>query len=134
MAEATQKLTEQQRYQVKLALDRTMLAWIRTALSLSTFGFAVVAFFRTMRFVFHEPQAARLHLAAARFGEALLVLGIGAMVVSATSYKRALRLLRRGDTPTLHAWSWSIVVGLLVALLAIAGMWLIVTNGPVQPH
>jgi putative membrane protein len=131
MADAPPKLTEQQRYLVKLALDRTMLAWIRTALALASFGFALVAFFRTLRYLAHNPETIRLHLAAVRSGEVLLALAIIAMVLSALSYERALRRLRRGETPALRPWSLSLAVGIVIAMMALVGLWLILTNGPV---
>jgi putative membrane protein len=36
-------------YRTGLALDRTTLAWIRTTLTMASFGFGMVAFFRTLR-------------------------------------------------------------------------------------
>src|SRR5947209_613328 len=129
MPDAAPKLTEQQRYMVKLALDRTMLAWIRSALAMASFGFALVAFFRTLRYLADNPQTIRLHLAAVRSGEALLALAIVAMLLSARSYHRALRLLRRGETPTLRPWTLSIAVGLIIAMMALVGLWLLVAKG-----
>ena len=55
-------------FQVSLALDRTTLAWIRTALTFATFGFAMVAFFRGMVQATHSEQAVRLHQAAIHMG------------------------------------------------------------------
>jgi putative membrane protein len=131
MAEAPTSLTGQQRYQLKLALDRTMLAWIRTALAMASFGFALVAFFRALRYLVDSPQTVQLHVAAIRFGEVLLALAIVAMVLSAAAYQRALRLLRKGGIPTLRPWSLSVAVGLVIATMALVGMWLILTSGPV---
>jgi uncharacterized membrane protein YidH (DUF202 family) len=36
-------------FRTQLALDRTTLAWIRTALTMASFGFGMVAFFRSLR-------------------------------------------------------------------------------------
>jgi len=38
------------------ALDRTMLAWIRTTLTMNSFGLGMIAFFRSLR---HERGDAR---------------------------------------------------------------------------
>jgi putative membrane protein len=35
-------------YRTQFALDRTTLAWVRTALTMGSFGFGMVAFFRSM--------------------------------------------------------------------------------------
>jgi putative membrane protein len=37
------------KFQTGLALERTMLAWVRTALSMVSLGFGIVAFFRSLR-------------------------------------------------------------------------------------
>jgi uncharacterized membrane protein YidH (DUF202 family) len=39
--------TSMAKLRTQLSLDRTTLAWIRTALTMATFGFGLVAFFRT---------------------------------------------------------------------------------------
>jgi putative membrane protein len=128
------KLTGQQQYQVKLALDRTMLAWIRTTLAMASFGFALVAFFRALRYLVKDPHAARLHVGAIRYGEALLVLGVTSMALAAASYIRGLRMLRRGDTPALRPWSLSIILGVALALLALTGIWILFsTEFPQHP-
>jgi putative membrane protein len=36
-------------FRTQLALDRTTLAWVRTALTMASFGFGMVAFFRSLR-------------------------------------------------------------------------------------
>ena len=36
-------------YRTQLALDRTTLAWVRTTLAMASFGFGMVAFFRTIQ-------------------------------------------------------------------------------------
>ena len=42
-------------YRTQLALDRTTLAWIRTALTFATFGFGMIGFFRALRQVNDNP-------------------------------------------------------------------------------
>jgi inner membrane protein YidH len=121
-------LTGQQQYQVKLALDRTMLAWIRTTLAMASFGFALVAFFRALRYLVKDPQAARLHVGAIRYGEALLILGTTAMVLAAVSYARGLNMVRRGEMPAMRPWSLSIILGVVLALLALTGIWILFTS------
>src|SRR5215831_14872511 len=84
--------------QQKLALDRTMLAWIRTSLSMASFGFGLVAFFRAWMVLYPEnPRVGRLYGGAVRFGTALLVLGVVALVASSLSHVRTLGKLRRGE-------------------------------------
>jgi hypothetical protein len=44
-------------FRTKLALDRTALAWIKTALAMASFGFGMVAFFRTLLLEAKTPEA-----------------------------------------------------------------------------
>jgi putative membrane protein len=107
-------------FRTHLALERTTLAWIRTTLTMASFGFGMVAFFRSLRQANASPETIRLHEAAIRFGVALIVLGIGAMVLAGLSHFATLRRLRRGEAPAMSRWPLSITVGML---LAVAGLW-----------
>jgi putative membrane protein len=110
------------------ALDRTTLAWVRTTLTMGTFGFGMIAFFRALREEAQTPAAARLHYAAIRFGELLVLLGVVATVLAGISHWNTLRRLERGEMPRAARWPLSIVVALFVALLGMAGLWSLVTG------
>lgn len=110
-------------YRTHLALDRTTLAWIRTALTMASFGFGMVAFFRSLREHSAGEEAVRLHQGAIRFGIALVVLGLVSTVLAGLSHGLALRRLRRGELPTLRQWPLSITVAMLLAVLCLAGLW-----------
>jgi uncharacterized membrane protein YidH (DUF202 family) len=112
-------------YRLKLALDRTMLAWLRTSIALAGFGFALVAFFRAVRTSTPTLQAARFHLGAIRFGTALLALGIFATIGSALGYLRTLRKLKRGEALTVRQWPLSVTLGFLVAAIGLVGFWFV---------
>jgi uncharacterized membrane protein YidH (DUF202 family) len=107
----------------QLALDRTALGWIRTTLTMGSFGFGMVAFFRSLRQSAPSPQTARLHEGAIYFGTALIVLGILAAVLAALSQHSSLRQLRRGQTPTVSLWPLSLTVSWLISVLLLAGLW-----------
>ena len=108
------------RVRTQLALDRTLLAWIRTTLSLV--GFGMVAFFRALLRVHPGEQTERLHLTAIGFGIALLVLGLVAMALAGLSHRTDLRRLRRGEPPALRQWWLSLAVVLCLALFAVSGL------------
>jgi putative membrane protein len=110
-------------FRTQLALDRTTLAWIRTALTMATFGFGMVAFFRTLRQENPGEETIRLHYGAIDFGIALIVLGLVATVLAGVSHWFTLRRLRRGEHPVLRQWPLSITVALLLAVLCLAGLW-----------
>jgi putative membrane protein len=110
-------------YRTQLALDRTTLAWIRTTLTMASFGFGMVAFFRTIEERSPTEATIRLHQGAIRMGTALILLGIGSMVLAGVSHWFTLRRLRRGHGPTLRQWPLSLTVAMLSAVLGLAGLW-----------
>ena len=111
-----------------LALDRTALAWVRTTLTMASFGFGMVAFFRSVRQAAPTPEAARVHQGAILFGTALIVLGALSTILAALSQWRSLRQLRRGETPRVSQWPLSITVSMLVAVLFMMGLWILVAR------
>jgi putative membrane protein len=71
------------------ALDRTTLAWIRTALTMNSFGFAMIAFFRSLRFQKETPETVRMQQSAIHFGEGLIVIGTITAILVAISHLRS---------------------------------------------
>jgi putative membrane protein len=76
----------------RFAVERTLMAYMRTAVSLIGFGFAIVQFFDGIR---QMPGAApaRLPDAAWYLGLALIFCGIMAMVISIREFHWTLRYL-----------------------------------------
>jgi len=70
------------KFRTQLALDRTTLDWIRTAVTLAAFGFGTAAFFRAIREESPTPEAIHLHRAAILFGVSLVVVGIISTVLA----------------------------------------------------
>jgi putative membrane protein len=110
-------------YRTQLAMDRTTLAWVRTALSMASFGFAMIAFFRSIVEQSPSPETIRLHQGAVHMGTGLLILGIVGAVVAGLSHWFALRRLRRGESPDLTQWSLSVIVAMLTAVIGSVGLW-----------
>jgi inner membrane protein YidH len=110
-------------FRTELALDRTTLAWIRTTLTMASFGFGMVAFFRTLRERSPSAETLRLHQGAIGFGVALIVLGLVATVLAGLSHWLTLRRLRRGQTPVLTPWPLSITVAMLFVVIGLVGLW-----------
>jgi putative membrane protein len=110
-------------FNTKLALDRTTLAWIRTTLTMASFGFGMVTFFRSLQQGAPSAETARLHQGAIHFGVALIVIGITAMLCASLSHWFTLRRLRRGETPVLSQWPLSITVALLFTIIGLVGLW-----------
>jgi putative membrane protein len=106
----------------KLALDRTTLAWVRTALTMASFGFGMVAFFRSRLIESPGAESAWLHHRAVGAGAALLVTGIVAMLLASVYHWSALRKIRREESPEIWLWPLSIILAVLCAGLGIAGL------------
>src|SRR5271168_1733579 len=75
-------------FRTTLALDRTTLAWIRTTLTMGSFGFGMIGFFRTLQEHSQTEAAMRLHHAAVRFGELLVLAGLVATVLAGVTHWR----------------------------------------------
>ena len=115
-------------YRTQLALDRTTLAWVRTALSMASFGFGMVAFFRSIQQQAPSPETIRLHGGAIRMGTALLILGIVGAVLAGLSHWFTLRRIRRGESPGLTRWPLSVTVAMLTAVIGLVGFWDLLTS------
>jgi len=112
-------------YRTQLALDRTTLAWVRTTLTMASFGFGMVAFFRSLQEQSPSAESIRMHQGAIRMGTALVLLGIVGAVLAGLSHWFTLRRLRRGESPGLSQWPLSITVAMLTAIIGLIGLWAI---------
>jgi putative membrane protein len=115
--------TSMANFRTQLALDRTTLAWVRTALAMTSFGFGMVAFFRSLRHEKPDAETIRLHLHATQMGTTLLVMGIIATLLAGGSHWLSLRRLRQGKPPALRRWPLSITLALLFAIVGLIGLW-----------
>jgi putative membrane protein len=80
----------------RASVERTMMSWIRTAVSLIGFGFTIVQFFQRMQELPGVNPA--LHPAAPRYlGLALIACGVGALVISVWQYHWTIRYLWSGS-------------------------------------
>ena len=105
-----------------LALERTFLAWIRTALSLMGFGFVVARFglfLREMQLVqpTAPPRSPGLSL---WFGSALVVLGTVVSLTSAWQHVRLVRDLARGGAVLRRPSRPAVAVALVLAIVGVA--------------
>ena len=80
----------------RASIERTMMSWIRTAVSLIGFGFTIVQFFQRLQDLPGVNPA--IHPAAPRYlGLALIGCGIGALVISVWQYHWTIGYLWSGS-------------------------------------
>ena len=110
-------------YRTKLALDRTTLAWVRTSLAMASFGFGMVAFFRSLEEQAPGSRSLRLHQDAIKMGAALIFLGVLATGFAGKAHWSALEQIRRGESPVLSKGPLVLTIVMLSGLLGLAGLW-----------
>jgi putative membrane protein len=74
----------------RMSLDRTMMAWMRTATALIGFGFTIVLFFERFGDMTGVAPAAR-PFASRYVGLVLIAAGVSALVLSAFQYRKTVR-------------------------------------------
>lgn len=80
----------------RLAVERTILAWIRTAVSLIAFGFTIVQFFERVQDMPGAGPATFPH-APRYLGLALILAGIGSLLVAMWEYRWTIKYLWSAD-------------------------------------
>ena len=75
----------------RMAVERTLMSWVRTAVSLIGFGFTIVQFFEHLH---SEVVAPALRPQAPRYlGLALIAAGVVALLISTWQYRQMVRYL-----------------------------------------
>jgi putative membrane protein len=82
----------------RMAADRTLMSVIRTALSLISFGFTIYTFFSKLK----EAGALKGTASARNFGESLVLLGVGMLILGIIYHVMFMLGLRR-ERDTLKA-------------------------------
>lgn len=77
----------------RLALERTLMAWARTSVSLIGFGFTIVQFFQRVQSAASQSVPLFMPEAPRNFGLALIGSGILGLAVSLWQYYRGLHYL-----------------------------------------
>jgi putative membrane protein len=117
---------------IRMAAEQTLLAWVRTGLSLMGFGFVVSRFGLFLR----ELAAVRPDLPPHQgtvsqwIGVSLVLLGVAALVFTAANHRGMLRQIEHGQPLAAHrGWAGIILAGVLAGLgMFIAAYLLFVTH------
>jgi putative membrane protein len=113
---------------VFFAAERTLLAWVRTGLTIMGFGFVVARFGLFLELIAYQRSpapavvASPVHLSNL-IGIGLVLLGSASMIISAIQHKRFVASLPVIDLPPMHNATFPIalscILGALGFLLAI---------------
>lgn len=100
----------------RLALERTLMAWIRTATSLIAFGFTI---FQIFRYLSESERLADPYLSPQLVGTVMIVIGITALILAWVQHRQDVAALRAEFGPTRFSLA-SIVAAMIAALGVLA--------------
>lgn len=109
---------------VFFAAERTLLAWVRTGLTVMAFGFVVARFGLFLRLLATQQgqgvAAAQTHDHVSNaVGIALVLIGVACMVLGVVQHRSFVATLPAIDVPRSHAAIYPIVLSLLLAALGL---------------
>ncbi|MGZ8366108.1 MAG: YidH family protein [Nitrospira sp.] len=106
---------------IRLAGERTLLAWIRTGLALMGLGFVVARFDQYLREIGDGGSTASSAFPGLLLwlGSALVILGVAVNVLASLEHFHFLRHLDKGEPYRARQWSLGIAVSVLLATLGI---------------
>lgn len=110
---------------VFFAAERTLLAWVRTGLTIMAFGFVVARFGLFLRLLAAQQgqglPAAELHNRLSNVvGIALVLIGVACMVLGAVQHRSYVATLPPTDVPRSHAPIFPILLAVVLAVLGLA--------------
>jgi putative membrane protein len=111
----------------RAAAERTMMAWIRTCLSLISFGFGldkIIAAINRSRFDDSDHAGLSVRLVAIGF----VLIGILAMAAATRQHLRTLKLIRRDDFVYVDQRSITVFTAVSLTLIGIVAFALLVTG------
>ena len=111
----------------RAAAERTLMAWIRTCLSLISFGFGldkIIAAINTSRLGNHGHAQLSVRLVAVAF----VLTGILAMLAATLQHRQMLRRLRREDFVYREEPSIALATAISIALIGILALVLLLAG------
>ena len=104
---------------VYMAAERTFLAWIRTGLALTGFGFVVARFGLFLREAQPALDGASSHVPGLSLplGIGLIALGTIVTIVSAVRHRRYVRAIDAGDFRVAYGSGFAVAVAVVLTLV-----------------
>lgn len=120
-------MTSDEDPRIFFAAERTLLAWVRTGLTVIGLGFVVARFGLFLRALRMGANASP-SLGSTVIGVGLVLLGSTALAMAAWQHARYCQTLGPGARPRLYAASWSVwfagalaIVGIVLAAYIVLG-------------
>jgi putative membrane protein len=109
---------------VFFAAERTLLAWVRTGLTIMAFGFVVARFGLFLRLLAAQHVSASAviqapHDVSSIVGIMLVLVGTACMILGAVQHRSYVRTLPRADVPRTHHPGYPISLALFLAVLGL---------------
>jgi len=104
---------------VFFAAERTLLAWLRTGLTLMGFGFVIARFGLFLRVMSLQVTAPSHGPWSAVLGVAMVTVGAGVILFASQQHGRYIETLAASDLPPRYARGFAIVTSLIVGLLGL---------------
>ncbi|WP_341677336.1 DUF202 domain-containing protein [Niveibacterium sp. SC-1] len=104
---------------VFFAAERTLLAWLRTGLTLMGFGFVIARFGLFLRLMSLQVAAPSHGPWSAVLGVAMVLVGAGVILLSSRQHGRYIATLAASDLPPRYARGFAIGTCLIVGLLGL---------------
>jgi putative membrane protein len=115
---------------VLFAAERTLLAWVRTGLTVIGLGFIVARFGLFLNLLRHDPEG-RTHVSSTVIGVGLVLLGSAAIAMAAWQHARFCRELGPESKRRSRGLNWSVW---FAAILAVVGVvlagYIVLRSGP----
>ena len=108
---------------IYFAAERTLLAWVRSGLTIIALGFVVSRFGLFLKVISVDAgeKTSDVHWASSTLGIGLVVLGAGFILAALQNHRSYIRTLPAGDVPSLPM-PW--LTSLLALSLSVAGLLL----------
>ena len=108
---------------VFFAAERTLLAWVRTGLTIMAFGFVVARFGLFLRMTalqFGSTVSTSTHdRLSSAVGIALVLIGVACMTIGAVQHRSYVSTLAPEDVPRTHSPVYPISLSLILAVLGL---------------
>lgn len=108
-------LTETNDPRIYFAAERTLLAWVRTGLTVLGLGFVVARFGLFLRMIRPQSEPPQVLTTSVVIGVGLILFGAAAMAIAGVQHLRFWRTLGPTARPTSHSATWAVVFSLLLA-------------------